>query len=147
MTQYIAHKRDDGTEQLLKHHLLGVAELSRKFAEIFGAGELAYKIGLYHDVGKYSDEFQQRIRGKNIKVDHSTAGAKLFLEAKDFVAAFCVAGHHGGIPNRGSKVDNPGEPTLLGRGKRRIPDFIAYKKDGLESFENFETDLKRYNCI
>ena len=38
--------------QLLDEHLVNVAELARRFAEEFGAGEWAYLAGLWHDLGK-----------------------------------------------------------------------------------------------
>lgn len=46
------------------------------YPERCGAEELGYMAVILHDVGKYSDEFQARLEGKNGRVDHSTAGAK-----------------------------------------------------------------------
>lgn len=37
------------------------------------------------------------------------------------IGAFCVAGHHAGIPDLGSKVDCAGTSTLNGRMKKCIP--------------------------
>ena len=59
--EYLAHKSDDGREQILIEHLVGTAILSSKFATTFGLSDLAYNIGLYHDLGKYSPGFQNRI--------------------------------------------------------------------------------------
>ena len=56
-------------------HLTQVAEIAAVFASDFNAGELAYTSGLLHDLGKYSREFQKRLEGEKISVDHSTAGA------------------------------------------------------------------------
>jgi hypothetical protein len=39
----------------------------------------AFLGGLLHDVGKYAAVFQQRLEGADIRVDHSTAGARLLL--------------------------------------------------------------------
>lgn len=50
----------------------------------------------------------------------------LFFEKEDIgwlrlLGAFCVAGHHAGIPDFGSKVDTAGTSTLQGRMKKDIP--------------------------
>ncbi len=49
--------------QPLEEHLRDVAEMARGFAEEFGAGEWAYLAGLWHDLGKYQDEFQEKLHG------------------------------------------------------------------------------------
>lgn len=69
--------------QTLPEHLFAVAGQAKKFAEPFASGEWAYLCGLLHDIGKYSLEFQRRLRGER-KVDHSLAGA---LEAKAYITA------------------------------------------------------------
>jgi CRISPR-associated endonuclease/helicase Cas3 len=48
--------------------------------EKFGLGPACRVAGLYHDLGKYSAEFQRRIRGADVSVDHSTAGAKVVFD-------------------------------------------------------------------
>ena len=76
---YYAHSTqnpDKSDWQILCDHLTNVAEISRTFANDFNAGNLAYITGLLHDLGKYSDDFQKRLEGKKIQVDHSTAGSR-----------------------------------------------------------------------
>ena len=63
---YIAHKTEDNREQPLIDHLKGTAELCRSFA-IDDLKDYAYFCGLIHDIGKYSNAFQERIRGKKYK--------------------------------------------------------------------------------
>lgn len=131
--QYVAHISDDGSRfETVKTHLVEVAEMSAKFAKPFGAEAWAYSAGLFHDIGKYSQEFQCRIHNNGPRVDHSTAGALILDEKlKLRPLAYCVAGHHGGLPDAGSRLDDGG--TLLGRlGKAShggIPDFSAYNKE------------------
>ena len=83
--------------------------------------------GMLHDIGKYSIAFQDRLLGKNSqRVDHSTAGAQLCLAQKGtmyWLAAFCIAGHHAGIPDYGSSANGK---SLLGRNQKQIPDYQAY---------------------
>ena len=74
--KYIAHC-DEGREQSILDHLQGTAEKARGFAEVFGKGDWGYCCGMLHDIGKYSDKFQRRIHGEEIKVDHATAGESL----------------------------------------------------------------------
>lgn len=128
--KYLAHIAEDGREQTLKSHLTGTAERCREFAAAFGAGELAGMMGMLHDIGKYSDAFQRRIRGQNEKVDHSTAGAQQAMAKLQYpAAAYCIAGHHGGLPDGGSRVDTPEQTTLCGRLKKRIPPYDAFSTE------------------
>ena len=59
---YYAHTKEGQPPvewQPLEDHLKRVAELARSFADEFGAGEWGYLAGLWHDLGKYSKEFQK----------------------------------------------------------------------------------------
>jgi CRISPR-associated endonuclease/helicase Cas3 len=95
--EYIAHE-----SQTLEEHLLGVAELSKDHTEKIGMGIYGELLGLLHDFGKYSAEFQKYISdaikisdpdfnpdededfedtaGKKGKIDHSTAGAQYLTQ-------------------------------------------------------------------
>ena len=126
---YIAHLRSetDKKEQRLYEHIKNVAELSKKFSECLILSDYAEIIGMLHDIGKYSNRFQQRINGNDkIKVDHSTCGAQEAFKMKLLMAAFCIAGHHGGIPNIGVRTDSENDPTLTGRLKRNTEDYSAW---------------------
>ncbi|TAN07791.1 MAG: CRISPR-associated endonuclease Cas3'' [Rhizobiaceae bacterium] len=75
---YFAHSGTPGDKsdwQELPVHLRETASLAAKFATSFGLERLAFLTGLFHDLGKYDPRFQERLTGKNIRVDHSTAGA------------------------------------------------------------------------
>lgn len=126
---YIAHLRSetDKKEQPLYEHIKNVAELSKKFSECLILSDYAEIIGMLHDIGKYSNRFQQRINGNDkIKVDHTTCGAQEAFKMKLLMAAFCIAGHHGGIPNIGVRTDSENDPTLTGRLKRNTEDYSAW---------------------
>lgn len=123
--RFIAHRRStDGATQTLEEHLQSVGRLSACNAgklDLAVAGEV---LGLLHDLGKYSKEFQDylasatglidqdaddfvdanRLQGK---IDHSTAGAQFIwqrladaglpgLIAGQFLA-LCIASHHSGL--------------------------------------------------
>jgi len=98
---YLAHSANKaGHPQPLAEHLRVTAELAARFAEPFGAAAEARVAGLLHDVGKYGERFQARLRGEVHGVDHWTAGALAALDRKQlqFVAtALAVQGHHIGL--------------------------------------------------
>ena len=146
---FLAHISEDGRKQLLIDHLKGTADLASRFASSFGQGEYAYYIGLYHDIGKYSKEFQYRLRG-GPKVDHSTAGAYIAFQNRMSEAAFCIAGHHSGLPDAGSRTDAEGT-TMLARMNRaadgKIPDFSEWKNEVHESFAKQKTQCSRYSAF
>jgi len=104
-TKYFAHstERDDRANwQPLAEHLNSVGELASAFAEQFGGQSLAYAAGLLHDLGKYTDDFQRRIAGDAIRVDHATHGARLAVERYQQIGtllAYGIAGHHAGLAN------------------------------------------------
>jgi CRISPR-associated endonuclease/helicase Cas3 len=56
----IAHSANSlGQAHDLVEHLLCVAKLAAEFADKFGARELAYWAGLWHDIGKVHPAFQK----------------------------------------------------------------------------------------
>lgn len=128
--EYIAHRNGQGV-QTIKEHLIGTAELSGEFAAKFGKRDWGYCCGMLHDIGKYSADFQGKIRGEHgRKVDHATAGARVCNEkgGNYKFLEYCVAGHHAGLADFGSKFDNGGDPTLMGRSKK-ISDYGAYQSE------------------
>jgi CRISPR-associated endonuclease/helicase Cas3 len=72
--------------QPLGEHLKNVAGRARAFADAFGASVWGYLAGIWHDLGKYSQEFQKyltltrdadaHIEAKPGRIDHSAAGAQ-----------------------------------------------------------------------
>ena len=127
----IAHINDeDGRMQTIEEHLTGTATLAKKFANSFCAGEYGYCIGMLHDAGKYSKEFQNHILCGGPKVDHSTAGAQAILNATKtgvgLMMAYCGAGHHAGLPDGGSSADSPDDSSLFARMKRTVPDYSQF---------------------
>lgn len=88
--------------QPLRHHLQRVGEIAREFGAWFQGQELTEVAGLLHDIGKYTDDFQRRIAGDAIRVDHATRGAMLAVERYGPVGqllAYGIAGHHAGLAN------------------------------------------------
>ena len=135
-------------------HLNKVATWTARFAaEMFPpnskesqvAHDWGFVTGLWHDVGKYSTEFQELLRGKRERVDHSTAGAQCIDErfqnsGVGQLLAYLIAGHHAGLADWNR---NGSESDLSSRLKnQRIPSWKHHApRDLLEV-----TDLELPPC-
>lgn len=111
-----AHRRDadeiNAVEryQPLTEHLANTEKLAGDFGRTFGSEETCRVIGRLHDIGKSRDGFQRHIR---TSVDgescvplserrHSGVGACLAVRKIGLLGriyAYCVAGHHAGLPD------------------------------------------------
>jgi CRISPR-associated endonuclease/helicase Cas3 len=109
MTYYAHSGRGDDRKdwQALKAHLEQVAALAAHMAEALGLERAAFLAGLFHDLGKYTADFQRRLAGAEVRVDHSTAGAWYMLQAVQgqdrFIGeliAYAIVGHHAGLPDK-----------------------------------------------
>ena len=117
----IAHKSEDGRLQSIEEHAEQVAELAAGFSDSFGYGELGRAVGLFHDLGKISEGFQRRILYNGPKVEHSAAGAAVLRNTGHIFGlflAYCIAGHHTGLPDHGTSADSEDEGTLQAKLKR-----------------------------
>lgn len=127
--RYLAHISEDKIRsQTILEHAEGTAKLAGEFASKFGCKDWGYNCGLLHDLGKYSEKFQKRLQG-GPKTDHSTAGAKEVYQRRNIVAAYCIAGHHSGLPDGGSSADAGGAATLYGRMQKGLEDYSAFQKE------------------
>lgn len=125
-SQIIAHLREEDRQpQSLWEHLSETSEYARQFSRKIGLGDIGQILGLLHDLGKASKEFQRYLgsntgwiapdedgymedaAGKKGKIDHSSAGAQVMYRylnqrgVEDKVAAqilsLCAASHHSGL--------------------------------------------------
>src|SRR3989344_3368298 len=95
---YLAHSANDvGETHPLKAHLANVSSLARNFLEGHSAADEAALAGLLHDLGKYGDLFQARLRGEVSGLDHWSAGARVAIEHRCAAAALAIQGHHIGL--------------------------------------------------
>lgn len=54
----------DGKQQPLREHILGVASLSESFGAKLNLSQTMRLAGLLHDMGKYDQQFQDFIEGE-----------------------------------------------------------------------------------
>lgn len=128
-----AHINENSKEiQTVKEHSENTASLCRDFS-IPALKDILYMTGLLHDIGKYQVSFQERINGKNIKVEHSGCGAKevqkKYPSIVKWLMSYCITGHHSGIPDGGFKNDTKDQATLHGRLEREFEDYSIYKEE------------------
>lgn len=137
MGRFFAHtglESDRSDWHDLKCHLRSVAALAEERTAKFDAGPLGRVCGLLHDLGKYSAEFQGRLRGEARRVDHSTAGARVAANRYGVLGqlmAYVIAGHHAGLANG----VGDGHPTPLAT---RLD---AQKYGGVPACSGWEHDL------
>jgi CRISPR-associated endonuclease/helicase Cas3 len=105
--------------QPLDEHLKSVAEMARDFAAEFDSGDWAYLAGLWHDLGKYSEEFQAYLRSENnvplgelasfykSHVEHAFVGAISAAQVIKEHFPFCmlIACHHTGLQDAVSMMN------------------------------------------
>ena len=142
-SSFIAHKRQATKHypeayQNLESHLTDVGDLASEFAQKIDVPDAGRVLGLLHDFGKYSKQFQDYIRSATGdldrddadyvdavalkgKVDHSSAGAQLIWQRlKKYggtgqgelvaqIMSLCIASHHSGLINC---IDKEGNNTF-----------------------------------
>jgi CRISPR-associated endonuclease/helicase Cas3 len=89
-----------GKWQPLAAHLRRVADKAATFGEPFGMAKEAELAGLLHDLGKYAERFQARLRNPSAihGINHWAAGASRATELKASLVNYVVDGHHTGLP-------------------------------------------------
>ena len=131
--------------QELEAHLSGTAQSASSFASAFKSAEWGRLLGLWHDLGKYSNEFQDYIRinsgfeeGERLgKTDHTSAAAILAKETYPGLwppIAYCIAGHHAGLHNwlpepgvSGHLSDRLKKQEFLDKIRTKIPNELLEK--------------------
>jgi CRISPR-associated endonuclease/helicase Cas3 len=121
----IAHITEDGRAHTLREHLFKTAERAATFAAAFGFRQWGWLGGLWHDLGKYAQAFQNKLRAAagdeahleaKARVNHSTAGGLYALEQfkeRGRLLAYIAAGHHAGLPDW--EADRTGQAALSQR--------------------------------
>jgi len=134
--KYLAHiSVDKQRTQTVEEHLNGTAQLAESFFKFNPKlAKLARAAARFHDVGKFSEKFQEYIKSedeafkksKRGKIDHSTKGAQIaeeFYKKNELplpvarILEYTIAGHHAGLAN-GRPKDANDQASL----KKRLDD-------------------------
>ena len=132
---FFAHSKDGvplKSWQPLQEHLENVSHMAAGFAGAFQAQDWGRIAGLWHDLGKGTLPWQAYLRHANGLVDefaefyeghvvHAIVGAQSLFELSreaGKLLAYCIAGHHGGMPNWNDEPSRALESNL----KKPIPE-------------------------
>jgi len=151
----IAHVSKDGGTQSVEDHLNDVGEIASRLAAKINVSSAGNLIGLLHDFGKFSAEFQAYIgsatgkinpdeddyvdfNGLKGKIDHASAGAQWIWEncqkwgergqMVGQILALCVASHHSGLIDCLKPDGDNGFTDRMAKSDRK-----THKKDCLEN--------------
>lgn len=103
--KFFAHSTEENDQSgwhLLSDHLCETGKLAAENAAYFDGNSMATIAGRLHDLGKYTRDFQDKLEGHSLKVDHSTRGAQVAIERfgnSGRLLAYGIAGHHAGLAN------------------------------------------------
>jgi CRISPR-associated endonuclease/helicase Cas3 len=126
--RYYAHSFNGVPAHELVDHLIATAREAERRAQRIGLTGWGTRLGLAHDLGKFSDGFQRRVAGASEIVDHTTFGGQVLANRYDNsgrLLAYSVLGHHVGLPNGEDETD----ACLTARLSRTgTPDASAWEK-------------------
>lgn len=117
----VAHIKENAVHDLFEH-LNQTSDIATSFGTSFHSTTWSKIAGLWHDLGKYAPQFQEKLQHHPLmRVDHSTAGAvhavseskKQFNGNANYgrILAWIIAGHHAGLADWNS-VDDGGTGAL-----------------------------------
>lgn len=129
---YARSENSKGEKETVSFHLQRVSELASAYAKAFFCEQEGKVAGLYHDFGKYSDDFQRVLRKEIKGINHAIPGAiaeLLKYRDKGLLIAGIIMGHHYGL-------------TIGDRGE--IKSFLKqyYKED-----ESYDKEGKKVSLI
>jgi len=153
------HKNENDTwasPHILSEHLAETAKLAETFADEFHSGAWGKAAGLAHDAGKgrllwqrylhlksgYYDE-DAHLEGRRSKIPHAIHGAELvenlFGKAIGRILAYCIAGHHAGLPDW-SSAKGAGQASLQFQ-KTKVKDLTDIESSIINNIQTTKPSL------
>ena len=102
MEYYAKSENSQGHQETVKEHMRKVAALAREYGEYLSFGDILWLAGQVHNLGKYTESFQDVWKGLRTGVDRAISGA-CFLECLyrgrpgSHPVIEAVNGHHAGL--------------------------------------------------
>lgn len=136
--EFYAHTSKDGNE-LLSDHLIKTAELSKQYAAEFDNEKIGFQIGILHDVGKFTEKFQNVLKHKETKIDHAIVGAIIYFNHGNIESKFMkriisgiIAAHHSYLrcnKNEYNEIENYENPIELYTNDNSKRNAVTNKKE------------------
>jgi CRISPR-associated helicase Cas3/CRISPR-associated endonuclease Cas3-HD len=150
VNRYAHSSNTCGNWHKLVDHLHSVAKLAQEFADNSQWKEESNLAAILHDIGKYADLFQARLRGEVNGIDHWSPGAWVALrECQAVAAALAIQGHHLGLQQGNKQALGKLNPSALAQRhplNLKLSDTdLGRLKDRL--VEDGLTIIKPDNCI
>lgn len=177
LVEYLAHyDKQKGYKQLLNEHLLAVGDACKnKIPPVVAFGdinndmvkEIAYIVGIFHDIGKYTSYFQDYIRDnkKSINSEHAHISALyIYIVLKDkiqmdeeqdkkiilLLSYLCARFHHASLTIGIAYSDKAKERKMWSNIQIKWKNLLKYKSEiakDLSELANIEIDLERLKDI
>lgn len=132
--EYYAHTSSSRENEKLLDHLLLTAKLAKVNGSAFHNGKVCEQLGLLHDIGKRTENFQEVLEGTKIKQDHAIVAAIYYFShgicddkwLKRRMAAI-MAAHHCFLYTMETIKSDSGKHT--GAGHKIISEFLESRMD------------------
>ena len=151
MDYFAKSPNPQGYQETVMEHSQKVAALAKEYGEPIGLGVLTWLAGQLHDFGKYTQAFQDVLKGLRTGVDHAIGGACLLeawyhgsLGSRPVIEA--VNGHHDGLveydairselyaiaDENETACGNGGKTPSIRSGEELAKAFAAFRRDFLD---------------
>lgn len=155
MVYFAKSKNNAGNQATVKEHTSDVMDLAELYGSEFGMGITARLAGQFHDVGKYTQLFQDVLLGKADHIDHAIVGAWLLHEVTSRKAAYspvveAINGHHDGlldIYKLRSKFAELRKANGTVEGNSGKQPAICGNKQLMKTYEAFHNDFPAFQKI